>query len=76
VQRNVQVGPEDLGDRRLGAEFTACGEPGDGAERVQPVRLRLDPGVGHPVSEHRVGSRFPLFDEPLGGCEEACGAAQ
>ena len=53
MQRDVELGPEDLVDRAGRAHVAAVGEPGHRAPGVEAVGLRLDPGVHDRVGESR-----------------------
>ena len=78
MQRDVELGPEDLVDRPGRAHLAAVGEPGDRAPGVEPVGLGADPGVDDPVAQlGRVAPRStPQLDQPVGGGAEPAGGAQ
>lgn len=76
MQGDVEIRPEHLGHRRFGAEFTAFGQPGDGAEGVESIGLRLDPRVRDAIGVGGVAVDLPGLHQTFGGREEAGRTAQ
>ena len=78
MQRDVELGPEDLVQAGLGADALAVQEAGGGRVGEELVGAGADQGVGHPVARarpagpaprHSATSRSARGEEAAGGAE-------